>query len=164
MNRRTVFGLIGLAASAYAKPAARDRFVGVWKLVSSQRKYNDGRVENPYGDNPVGRIVYDKAGRFSAQLMRPDRHSTVPSGGVFMADHPSAEEIREAARGYFAYFGNFDIDEASTTVIHHVQACLVPSWVGMDQKRAYRLYSNRLALTFAAPDYTNELVWEREPD
>jgi hypothetical protein len=33
------------------------------------------------------------------------------------------------------YFGTFDIDEATRTVIHHVQASLVPSYVGTDLKR-----------------------------
>jgi Lipocalin-like domain len=164
MNRRSVFGLAGLSVNAYAKPAIRNRFIGVWKLIRCERKYNDGKVDYPYGEKPVGRITYDKAGRMSAQLMRPGRRSTVASGVSLIAANASADEIREAVSGFTAYFGNFDIDEPSNTVIHHVQACLIPSWVGTDLKRTYRFYSNRLVLTATATNSALELIWEREPD
>ena len=164
MNRRQAIGSIGLSAGAYMKTDMRERFFGVWKLVSCERKFKDGRVDYPYGETPVGRITYDKAGRMSAQLMRVGRRCTVPSGVSLIAGNASTEEIREAVNGFIAYFGRFDVDEASNTVIHHVQACLVPSWVGTDLKRTYRFYSNRLALTASLPDNSQELVWEKESD
>jgi hypothetical protein len=52
-----------------------------------------------------------------------------------------------AQGGFIAYFGTFDVDESTQTVIHHVQACLVPSWVGTDLKRTYRFNASRLVLT-----------------
>ena len=103
--------------------------------MSFQRRFKDGRLENTYGDMPVGRIIYDKAGRFAAQLMRPGRSSTVPSGGVFTADNPSAEEIREAVTGFFAYYGKFDIFSC-----------------------------NGLVLTVASTDYSSDLVWVKDSD
>ena len=112
----------------------------------------------------MGRITYDKAGRMSAQLMRPGRRSTVAPGVGLIDGSASAEEIRESVNGFIAYFGRFDVDEASNTVIHHVQACLVPSWVGADLKRTYRFSSNRLLLTAASTLGSTDLVWEREPD
>jgi hypothetical protein len=163
MNRRSVIGLMSLSAGVYAKPRVRDRFIGVWRLVSCERKFTDGKVDYPYGEQPVGRITYDNAGRMSAQLMRSGRRSTVPPGVIFMAN-TSTEEIRESVGGFIAYFGKFEVDEASTTVIHHVQACLVPSWVGTDLKRRYRFYSNRLSLTAASTISSIDLVWEREPE
>ncbi len=164
MNRRQVVGLASLAASAQAKPAARARFLGVWRLISCERTTRDGGIEYPYGEKPVGRITYDKAGRMSAQLMRPGRRSTVPAGASMIAANASAEEMREALSGFIAYFGKFDIDEPSKTMIHHVQACLIPGWVGTDLKRAYRFEKGRLILTAAASGRRTELVWEREPD
>jgi hypothetical protein len=56
------------------------------------------------------------------------------------------------------------VDESAQTVIHHVQACLVPSWVGTDLKRTYRFDGNRLVLTASTATGVLELVWEREPD
>jgi hypothetical protein len=49
-------------------------------------------------------------------------------------------------------------------VIHHVEACLVPSWVGTDLKRTYRFNANRLVLTAVIATNVVELVWERKPD
>ena len=131
-------------------------------IISFERKSEDGHVDYPYGEKLVGRIIYDKAGRMSAQLMRPGRRSTVASGAPF-DDGTSNEEIREAVNGFFAYFGAFDVDESAHTVIHHVEACIVPSWVGTDLKRTYRFNANRLALT-AGSTSVLELVWERERD
>ena len=159
---RTIGGAAGCATALQAAP--RDRFLGVWKLIRFERKFTDGRIDYPYEEKPVGRITYDKAGRMSAQLMRPGRRSTVAPGTSFVTGKASAEEIREAVEGFIAYYGTFDVDESTQTVIHHVQACLVPSWVGTDLKRIYRFDANRLVLTAAATTGTLELVWEREAD
>ncbi len=164
MNRRQAIGMMGTAAAAQAAPAVKGRFVGVYKLISCERKSKEGRVDYPYGEKPIGRITYDKAGRMSAQLMRPDRRSTVTPGLSLIQGGASAEEIRDAVSGFIAYFGTFDVDEAAQTVIHHVQACLVPSWVGTDLKRAYRFTANRLVLTATAATSVLELIWEREMD
>ena len=80
MNRRQLIGTIGLAAVTQAAPGVRDRFIGVWKLISCERKSNDGKLSYPYGEKPIGRITYDKAGRMSAILMRPGRRITMPAG------------------------------------------------------------------------------------
>lgn len=165
MNRRQMIGTIGFAAgfAPALQAAPRDRFIGVWKLIRCERKSKDGRIDYPYGEKPVGRINYDKAGRMSAQLMRPGRRSTVAPGVSLIAGNAGSEEIRDAVDGFIAYFGTFDVDESAQTVIHHVQACLVPSWVGTDLKRTYRFDANRLVLTAAATSVL-ELVWERELD
>jgi hypothetical protein len=158
-----VIGTIGLAAAIQAAPAARDRFIGVWRLIRCERKSKDGRIDYPYGEKPVGRITYDRAGRMSAQLMRPGRRSTVAPGVSLIAGNANGVEIREAVNGFIAYFGTFDVDESMQIVIHHVQACLVPSWVGTDLKRTYRFNASHLLLT-AVTTSVLELIWERELD
>src|ERR1039457_2330814 len=104
MNRRQMIGTIGSAAGfAVALQAApRDRFIGVWKLIRCQRKFKDGRIDYPYGAKPVGRITYDKAGRMSAQLMRPGRRSTVAPGNSLIGGNASVEEIHDAVDGFIA--------------------------------------------------------------
>ena len=164
MNRRQAIATIGTAAAVRAAPAARERFLGVWNLIRCQRTFRDGRIEYPYGERAVGRITYDKAGRMSALLMKPGRRSTVAPGVSLLAGNASAEEIREAVDGFIAYYGTYDVDAAAVTVIHHVQACLVPSWVGTDLKRTYRFDGGRLVLTAATPASVLEIIWERERD
>lgn len=130
--------------------------------MSCERTREDGTVDFPYGEDPVGRITYDAAGRMSAQLMARGRRTTV-GPGMNMAT-AGAEEIRDAVKGYAAYFGTFDVDELAEMVIHHVEAALVPSWVGTDLRRKYRFFDGRMALIAALPGMVAELVWERDPD
>jgi hypothetical protein len=94
-----------------------------------------------------------------ALLMRSGRRSTVAPG--LELDAASVEEIREAVTGFVAYFGSYEVDDASQTVTHHVEASLVPSWVGTSLKRHFRWDGARLVLTRAVPGTTDELVWER---
>ncbi|MGH9721433.1 MAG: lipocalin-like domain-containing protein [Bryobacteraceae bacterium] len=150
------------AAAQNDAPSIRDPFIGVWKLVSYERKYSDGRVAYPYGKNATGRITYDRAGRMSAQLMNPDRpKSSLSTQGIRGA---SAEDLRSVMTGFIAYYGTFDVDGANKTVIHHVQSCLLPGWVGTDLKRGYAFSGKRLTLTVANADGAGVLVWEREPE
>ena len=165
MNRRQIIvGAIALSGVASAQTAARSRLIGVWKLRSCLRTFKDGRTEHPFGEQPVGRIEYDKAGRMSALLMRPGRHSTLPPGVEL--DKATNEELRDAVTGFVSYFGTFEIDEAAQKVIHHIEASLSPSWVGTDLKRSFHFDAGRLILTRPAPDgsSSDELIWERESD
>lgn len=163
MKRRQLIGTLAAASALQAAPSTRDRFLGVWRLIRCESRFKDGRIEYPYGEKPIGRITYDKAGRMSAQLMRPGRHCSVPSGVGLVAGNATTDEIRDAVDGFASYFGTFDIDEKTKTVTHHVQGCLVPSWVGTDLKRSYQFTANRLILT-ATTTSIRELVWEREKD
>lgn len=160
MKRRTAI-LAATAVSAASGATAREQLIGVWKLISYVR-HRDGKTDHPYTERPVGRITYDSAGRMSAQLMRPGRKSTVPSGVSFVNGRASDAEIKEAVNGFIAYYGSYRVDEASQTVIHHVEACLVPSWVGTDLVRKYKFSGNRVMLSAAAANFTVDLVWERE--
>ena len=153
--------MVGSVVAAQAAPKVRDQFIGVYKLISCERKFKDGRIEYPYGEKPVGRITYDKAGRMSAQLMKPGLRSTVAPGTNFGGAKADCEELRVAAEGFIAYYGRFDIDEATKMVTHHVEACLVPSWVGTDLKRNYRFTGKNLVLSVQSTNLL-ELVWERE--
>jgi hypothetical protein len=168
MNRRKAVALISAAsAAAQKKSDIRDRFVGVWKLVSCESKNKStGDVHYPYGTHPVGRIIYDAAGRMPAQLMNPERRriggpTTAGTAAALRAVSP--EEMREILSGFASYFGTFDVDESSRTVIHHVQGCLVPSWVGGDLHRNYEFGgTDRLVLTALLDESVNRLVWQRE--
>ena len=144
--------------------AARSRFIGVWRLVSVESRAKNGDISYPYGDKPIGRITYDKAGRMSAQLMRPARNGPASITGQTAARNASPEELREMLNGFASYFGTFDIDESTRTVIHHVRASLYPRAVGTDLMRTYEFSGNRLILTAVLEDSVNRLVWEREPD
>jgi hypothetical protein len=170
MNRRKALAALSLTrlGTAQTKTSAiRSKFVGVWKLVSCEAKdKSTGEVRYQYGVNPVGRITYDTAGRMSAHLMRPGRRAVGGSssrGSAAVVREASADDMRDMLTGFNAYFGTFDIDESSQSVIHHVQGALIPSWVGTDLRRTYEFAgSNRLILTAATDQHFSRLVWQRD--
>ncbi len=60
--------LLALPVAAQSPGSLRtQRFVGAWSLVSYELRLTSGEVLRPFGDHPVGRIVYQKGGQMSAQ-------------------------------------------------------------------------------------------------
>jgi hypothetical protein len=170
MTRRNAAAVLTLTSLASAQPkqsSVRDRFIGVWKLVSCESKDNKtGKVQYPYGTKPVGRITYDKAGRMSAQVMDPERQAVGGSGArglAVAAKEASCEQLRAMVAGYIAYFGKFEIDEAAHTVTHRIEASLIPSWVGTGLPRTYAFEGrDRLSLTVSTENDSTRLVWQRD--
>ena len=132
----------------------RKQLIGAWKLVSIEMLV-DGNVVYPYGDHPLGLLIYHEVGRITAQIMRPGRYSSLTDPDAIPL--ATASELRQIAEGYLGYFGTFTIDEENNTVTHHVEACTLPAWVGTDQQRQYEFDGSRLSLS-SGP---NRLVWER---
>ncbi len=161
MDRRRAIALLAVSTGALAQPGRANPLIGCWNLRSSVRTLRDGQTQNHFGRKPVGRIEYDKAGRMFALLMRPERHTTVPPG--MELDQAPQDELRSIVTGFVSYFGTFDVDQASHTVTHHIEASLVPSWVGTDLKRNFHFEGNSLVLTRVSPDGTSSdrLIWDR---
>lgn len=158
MTRRHVIpGIVGATQALGRSPetSIRKRLIGAWKLVTIEVAA-DGKVMLPYGERPLGRLSYDEAGRTSAQVMRPGRQSSVTDPST--VSRANEDELRQIADGYVGYYGTFTIDRG--TLVHHIEACTLPAWVGTDQKREYELAGNQLLLKFG----TNKLVWERLPN
>ena len=150
-------------ATAKAKTTIQ-RFIGTWKLVTSDFRTSDGKVTHPLGDKAVGILMYDSGGRMAAQLMRPDRPKFASGdmrGGT-------QEEIKTAAEGYVAYFGTYEVDDKKGTVVHHVEASLFPNWLGQDQVRFFEFSDDLLTLKTSpilsgGQEIIGVLVWRRLP-
>jgi hypothetical protein len=145
MKRRQALGLLATAAAAglEAAPSPRDKFVGTYKLVMSQRTAN-----------PMGRVGYEKSGRMWGMITPPRKPPKDPR-------NITLEEYRELENGLVAYYGTFDVDEAKKTITHHVEASSNPALIGTDLVRTYELSGNRLTLH---PQPTSSLIFERMPD
>jgi hypothetical protein len=153
MNRRFAISTFAVAAIGFAqRPMPKAPLIGVWRLVSCVRTLKDGTTSLPWGAKPVGQIIYLDSGRMSAQIMRPGRRTTVPPGIDYGSSQATDQEIREAVSGFVSYFGTYSIDEAAKKVTHHVEAALVPGWVGTSLVRAFRIDSSgQLILTRQVP-------------
>lgn len=141
------------AAGQQTTPPARERLVGTWKLISIEAVSKEGAIRRPYGTDPIGRISYDRGGRMSAQWMRRDRKA---GRGV--------ETAQALLDEFDSYFGTFELDESSHTVLHHVEGALNPNMIGTDRRRSYEFEGNRLVLSYRLDDSTWKVVWERLPD
>jgi hypothetical protein len=122
----------------------RSAILGAWELSSYVVLDETGAiVALPFGEDAVGLLLYTEDGFVSAQLMRRGRPAfddVATAGG-------SVEQTVTAARGYLAYSGPFDLDEATATLYHHVDVALLPNWIGGQQVRDGVLHDGLLVLS-----------------
>ncbi|ASQ99715.1 hypothetical protein CGL27_47950 [Streptomyces sp. 11-1-2] len=141
----------------------RSALIGTWCLVSYEATaVDDGEVVRPYGEHPVGIIMYSADGYMSAQIAKPGR----PSFDEERQEYGSQEELADAARNYLAYTGRFRIPDGGT-VVHEVILSLFPNWMSGAQLRVAHLDGSRLQLALPAAvsihgkQRTGVLTWER---
>lgn len=138
------------------------RLVGTWQLVSSEFSDKDGRVDNPYGPNPVGVVTYGSAGNMAVQLMRGDRPHLSNEDPAIAPPH----EVAEALVGITTYFGTYTVDVGAGLVTHHVIAASHPNWVGRTLERSFRFDDDRLILStdpfvVGTRTVSGILIWQR---
>ncbi len=138
--------------------AASQQFFGGWNLVSWTATAPDGTLRHPYGEHPIGRILYHPDGLMSASLMRSGRASFASEN----RHEATAEERAAAYYDFMSYFGSFTVEEAAGTVTHHVDGATFPNWIGTDLVRSYDFAGDQLTLSLERPDGTRHaLVWQR---
>jgi hypothetical protein len=76
------------------------------------------------------------------------------------------QERSEAISTYLSYIGPFDVLPDRDTVIHHIEVCSYPNWIGNAQVRFAKPEGELLVLstkpmTFQGVTRSAELVWER---
>jgi hypothetical protein len=136
------------------------RFLGFWKLVSNERRNENGEVvvSNP---GQKGYIIYTPAGFMMVHMVQPNRN---PYAGA----QPTPEEARQTIRTYTNYFGPFYVHETDGYVVHDQVGTLNVGRNGPSpQQRFYQFSGNRLVLK-PPPTYTPDghtiqgtITWER---
>ena len=154
--------LLGLATAACTtSPAlARERLDGSYRLISHTRTIvATGKVEESFGTNPSGYIMYGRDGRVLVLMVRADRPK------------PSFSGITDAERARLfdtmaAYGGTYTFD--GKTVTHKIDISWNEILTGTTVIRAVRKVGDRLVYTTQpgpAPTdgkiVTSELVWEK---
>lgn len=136
-------------------------FLGSWSLVSFEHFPPSGKVSKPYGDSPIGSLLYQSDGHMSAQLCADNPKRFVSDDD----SQASADELAEAWRTYFGYWGTFEIHAERGAVVHHVEGCSFPNWIGTKQLRYFRFDGpNRLTLEAQSAAGRYKLVWQRRLD
>ena len=133
---RYAFVVAGLAVSALcaadsgpAPQMTQQDLIGVWRLVSIEVQGPAGREVDPfYGTGSRGLVIYDASGWFSVQIEGSGRPALqVPSV------RPATDKSESTARlkatvldSYYAYYGTWSFDPATSTVTHHAKGALYP--------------------------------------
>ncbi|WP_372780013.1 lipocalin-like domain-containing protein [Litorivivens sp.] len=114
--------------------------LGGWKLESWTISLNS-HVTYPFGEAPVGRILYTVDGQMSATIARAER----PALSHPVPAKAPVEEKLAAFDSYFSYGGSFHID--GEEVVHRVELSLNPNFVGSEQRRRMRFDGDTLTLS-----------------
>jgi len=149
---------VGRQATSIAASEEPECFVGTWNLESIEGKDESGEwvaLQDRFGPDPAGYLMYDSDGHMSAQIMRRDRR---PFAAESRRD-VSPAEAKEALLGYTAYFGTYSVDTDEETVTHHRVGNIVPNEVAVDGTRFYHFDGDRLTLTLPGRDI--RLTWKR---
>ena len=86
--------------------------------------------------------MYNPDGYMSAQLMQQGRPAYA-SGDLHTG---TKDEMAEAAHGYLAYAGKYELDEENQTVYHTMNVSMNPTWLGDTQPRVFKLDGNTLSI------------------
>jgi Lipocalin-like domain len=117
--------------------------VGTWRLRSWRNVASDGSAVDPLGEKPVGYIFYKHDGYMSVEIMAAHRapyHDPDAFGGT-------PEERSEAISTYLSYSGPFEVLPEQDSVIHHIDVCSYPNWIGNAHVRFAKLDGDLLTLS-----------------
>lgn len=150
-NSLPILALILIGAIAQAQTAAntgssQERLVGAWHLVSIENPATDGKPNRV--TDCKGQLIYTRDGHMSVQLMYPPSQSTLSNDYVL--------------NGYEASFGSYDVDEATQTVTHHVQASVTRGLVGKDLTRAFQFSNGNLIIKSVRADEHWSVTWQHD--
>ena len=125
----------------------KDWLVGTWMLDTFKATDEEGQVIDVMGEGATGFICYSADGFMSVQIIRADR----PRYDIPDMEGGTTEQTVAAARGLFAYAGNYTVDEENAIVYHHLEFNLIPNWVGSVQKRYITKESDNVLILGADP-------------
>jgi hypothetical protein len=121
-----------------------ESLVGTWELVFREDRTDGGEVrpEPSLGPDPTGLLVYDSAGRFSAQFMKRDRTMAETAGSGQVGGRNNSR----AVAGYDAYFGRYSVNDATGEVTQMLDGALAVENVGMVLTRRMEVVGDGLTL------------------
>lgn len=136
----------------------REKVIGTWTLLEYTRENKDGERFYPLGKDATGFLMYTPDGYMSAQLMAQGRRNY--SLGELHTG--TTEEMAQAAHGYHAYSGRFEVDEENQTLYHHMEVSMIPNRLGQVQDRIIKMDGDRITITSNAT--SSYIVWKRAED
>jgi hypothetical protein len=137
----------------------KDQIIGTWRLITWENRDRSGKVTHPLGDDAVGYISYSDDGHVFVHIMTSNRKS-FSTDGLFDVTPADCMAVHTS---HISYCGPYEI--SGDTIIHRVEVCSYPNWIGSEQKRRARFKDGRLILSAkglkVGPDRVDaHLEWE----
>ena len=137
-----------------APQATRQALIGAWQLQRIEILGPKGSRPDPfYNTDSSGLIIYDPSGWMSVQIVgqpRPamDAPASRPTPAATARVAPGDAQLKAAVLDtYYAYFGTWEFDEATSTVTHSVKASLIPGETGLRYSQTATLDGGQLIFT-----------------
>jgi len=169
MSRRNIgrlsaiiaFGFAFLPWSAIAQQKSlKDQLIGTWLAVAVYGERPDGSRQDNFSAKPSGLLIFDRTGRFSLQIVNPDRPKHKSPDRFAL----TPEEYAAITQNGIAYSGTYSVDEAKHTFTIVIERSMFEQW----QERTIAFEINGDELSYGSPPIevngvrvTNHLVWKR---
>lgn len=147
---------LGIAIPSAGAQTAKD-LVGTWILESDTTTTADGRTIAPFGSQPNGMLIFDRAGHFAIVNARRD----LPKFASNNRMRGTAEENEAIVHGSFAFFGTYAV--VNGVIVQHIEGGTWPAWNGTDQKRTITSFTGDEQTWTTVPSFggRSELHWKR---
>jgi hypothetical protein len=138
----------------------KQKVTGTWSMVSQTIEEIDGTPKpNRFGDTPKGIAIFEQNGRYAIILLRSDLPK-IASGNALTG---TPEEDQAIVHGSTAYFGTWSVDDATSTMVTHVDAATYPNWDGLDQKRQVSITGDKMRLCVSSQiGGVSCVVWRKD--
>ena len=149
--------------------ATRRDLIGTWRLLSIRLVGPNGPAVDPFfGADPIGILVYDPSGWMSVQIVGGQRPA-MDAPASFVSRATPGETAQDAQLKasvldtYYAYFGTWRYDEATSSVVHDIRSSLIPGESGKSYSQTVSLVGGHLVFSRHAMNgaIVQEKVWER---
>ncbi|HWM67000.1 MAG TPA: lipocalin-like domain-containing protein [Steroidobacteraceae bacterium] len=163
--------IAGLAVSAlcaadggHAPRTTHQDLIGAWRLMDIDVEGPAGREPDLfYGSDSRGLLIYDASGWFSVQIEGSRRPAVkVPPARPVLEQSESSTRLDAAAlNSYYAYYGTWSFDAATSTVTHHAKGALYPSEDEAIYPQHVEVVGRRMTFTRTQNGKVQTKRWER---
>jgi hypothetical protein len=143
-------GSLCAADAGHGPRTTRRDLVGAWRLVDIDVEGAGGREADPfYGKGSRGLLIYDASGWFSVQIEGSGRPALpVPSVRPTVAQNEGTARLKATVLdSYYAYYGTWSFDPATSTVTHHAKGALYPAEDDATYPQHVEVVGNRMSFT-----------------
>lgn len=159
----SLFLYVSLQAQGNKMPKkVQKQFAGTWSLVAVENINPDGSKTLPYGESPVGLLVFTKKGEYAIQILKAVR----PKVSANDKNKATPGENAALVQGNNSHFGTYTADMTNHTITFTVQHAFYPNWEGTIQVRSYTLENNTVSYivthTTNGGSVTAKVVWKKQ--